>query len=97
MGMDRDERGEVARLAGAVEGLVRAVEGIGVVLEQQGWMLRQLLDAAVTPAAQESKLHRLLEQLVVRLDAQAGVLARVEEGLERVGVEVEVGESGQAG
>ena len=82
--MDADERGEVARLAGAVEDLAQAVEGIGAVLEQQGWMLRQLLDAAVTAPKAEVPLHELLVALIGRLDAQAGVLGRVEKGLEGI-------------
>lgn len=82
--MDADERGEVGRLAGAVEDLAQAVEGIGAVLEQQGWMLRQLLDAAVTAPQAEVPLHELLVALIGRLDAQAGVLGRVEKGLEGI-------------
>jgi len=85
VGMDDNGQGEVTRLAGAVEDLAQAVERIGTVLEQQGWMLRQLLDAAVAQPQEDGKLHRLLEQLVARLDAQAGVLARVEQGLDGIG------------
>ncbi len=87
--MDADERGEVARLAGAVESLAQAVEGMGAVLEQQGWMLRQLLDAALTAPKVEVPLHELLVALIGRLDAQAGVLGRVEKGLGQIGAAVE--------
>ena len=83
--MDGDERGEVARLAGAVEGLAQAVEGIGAVLEQQGWMLRRLLEASTTVPKEEVRLHELLVALIGRLDAQAEVLGRVEKELGQVG------------
>ena len=73
------------RLVGAVEDLTQAVEGIGAVLEQQGWMLRQLLDAAVTAPKAEVSLHELLVALTRRLDAQARMLVRVEKGLEGIG------------
>ncbi len=73
------------RLVGAVEDLTQAVEGIGAVLEQQGWMLRQLLDAAVTAPKAEVSLHELLVALTGRLDAQARMLVRVEKGLEGIG------------
>ena len=86
--MGTDERGEVARLTGAVEDLAQAVEGIGAVLEQQGWMLRQLLDAAVTAPKAEVPLHDLLLALIGRLDEQARVLGRVEKGLGSVGYAV---------
>ena len=87
-GTDAAERGEVARLAGAVEGLAQAGEGIGAVLEQQGWMLRKLLEASTTAPKEEKRLHELLLALVGRLDEQAEVLGRVEKGLAGVGAAV---------
>lgn len=53
-------------------------------LEQQGWMLRHLLEAAVTVPKAEVPLHELLVTLIWRLDAQAGVLGRVEKGLDGI-------------
>jgi len=58
--MDADERGEVVQLAGAMESPVQAMVGIGAVLEWQGYMLRQLLDAAVTAPKREVQPHELM-------------------------------------
>ncbi len=89
--MDADERGEVARLAGAVEGLAQAVEGIGAVLEQQGWVLRKLLEASAVVPKEEVRLYELLIALIGRMDGQAEMLGRLEKELKGIGVGVRGG------
>ena len=83
------QRDDTARLTEAVIGLEQAVTGMAGILEQHGRMLQRLLNASVTEPAEEMQLHRLILALVARLDAQAGVLERMEAGLEKVGAAVE--------
>ena len=81
-GGQRDE-GEVARLTEAVLGLEGSVSGLAAVLEQQGEMLRALLELAAAKPG-ESRLDELLVALIGRLDAHASVMKRVETGINRL-------------
>ena len=83
-----DQKSDTARLLEAVIGLEQAVSGMAVVLEQQGRMLHQLVEASMTPQEEETRLHQLILALITRLDTQAGVLGRVEDGLGKVGTTV---------
>lgn len=82
-----DER-EVARLTGAVLALEGSVSGLAAVLEQQGEMLRALLELAAAKPG-ESRLDELLVALIGRLDAHAGAMARLEARFGQVGAAVE--------
>ena len=84
-----DQGGDTARLTEAVIGLEQAVTGIAAVLEQHGRILCRLLDASVTAPAEETQLHELILALIARLDAQARVLRRMEDGFGRISATVE--------
>lgn len=80
-----DQRDDTVRLTEAVIGLEQAVSGMATVLEQHGRMLQRLLDASAAAPQEETQLHELILALIARLDAQAGVLGRMEAGLGKVG------------
>jgi len=60
-----------------------AVSGIAAVLEQHGAMLQRLLETSTAAPAEETRLHELILALIGRLDAQSGVLGRLEAGFGR--------------
>ena len=91
------DREETARLVEAVAGLEQAVSGIAVVLGQHGRMLRQLLDAATAEPEEETELHALMVKLIGRLDQQAGMLRRMEDGFGQVAAAVEKTRRGAGG
>ncbi len=64
------------------------MSGIAAVLEQHGAMLQRLLEVS-TAAAEETRLHELILALIGRLDAQAGVLGRLEAGFGQIGAAVD--------
>ncbi len=53
-------------------------------------LLQRLLEVS-TAAADETRLHELILALIGRLDAQAGVLGRLEPGFGQIGAAVERG------
>lgn len=88
MGKDgggQGDEGEVARLTEAVLGLEGSVSGLAAVLEQQGEMLRALLELAAAKPG-ESRLDELLVALIGRLDRHAAAMERIEAALGKIGV-----------
>ncbi len=83
-GGQRDE-GEMARLTEAVLGLEGSVSGLAAVLEQQGEMLRALLELAAAKPG-ESRLDELLVALIGRLDRHATAVERMEAALGKIRV-----------
>jgi len=84
-------RDEGARLTKAVIRLEQAVSGIAAVLEQHGQMLQRLLETSTTAPAEEMRLHERILALIGLLDAQAGVLGRMEAGFGQISAAVERG------
>jgi len=82
-------RDDEARLTEAVLGLEQAVSGIAAVLDQHGAMLQRLLEVSTAAPAEETRLHELVLALIARLDAQAGVLERLEAGFGQIGAAVD--------
>ena len=82
-GGGQEESGQVARLTEAVLGLEQSVSGMAAVLEQQGEMLGALLQLAAA-GAKDGRVDELLVALIGRLDAHAGVMKRVEAGINRL-------------
>jgi len=62
----------------------------GVVHSEILLLLQRLLEVS-TAAAEETRLHELILALIGRLDAQAGVLGRLEGGFGQIGAAVERG------
>lgn len=86
-----DEGKEAGSLAEAVGVLEQVISRMVVVLEHQGRMLRELLEASSRTPKEETRLDVLIAALVDRLDRQAGVLEGLEARFERIGAAVERG------
>ncbi len=81
-GDGQGEGDQVARLTEAVLALEQPVSGMAAVLEQQGHMLRALLELAA--GVKDGRLDELLVALIGRLDAHASAMKRVEDGVNRL-------------
>ena len=79
--MDGQEEGAAA-IVEAVTGLEQAMRGIEQILTLHSQMLAELLALAREKPPEESELEMLVRALVARLDAQSGMLNRIEKGIE---------------
>ena len=79
--MDGQEEGAAA-IVEAVIGLEQAIGGVTQVLALHSQMLAELLALAQEKPPEESELEMLVRALVARLDAQSGMLNRIEKGIE---------------
>lgn len=68
-------------LAAAVAGLEQAVSGITDVLRQHGAMLNELLRLATEKSPEEESLGASIRELVLKLEHQTVLLARIDTGI----------------
>ena len=71
-----------AAIVEAVSGMEQAIGAITQILALHGQMLAELLALAREKPSEESELEKLVKALVARLDAQSGMLNRIEKGIE---------------
>ena len=71
-----------AAIVEAVTGMEQAMRGIEQILTLHSQMLAELLTLAREKPPEESEFEMLVRALVARLDAQNGILNRIEKGFE---------------